>query len=461
MFRSFLLSAAIAGSAAASTLLGATAVPVDGASCESLAALKLPDTTIARAEVVAAGAFVPPANPQAAAGRGGGGRGGNAFATLPSFCRVVASVEPTSDSAHSRSRVWLPAADWNGRFQAAGGAAGENSAVAGGINFPALANQSEAAMPRPEQIMATRVRRSRRSRPSGKAGRLRLSRDARNDRQGEGARRGLLRQGRPIPIGTRAPPVVARNFRKPSATRPTITASSSLRPPTPGAGCKAVDVGGTRAGQLDHRPGSSRRRSMRRCIRPSSNSATPSTASRTGIIENQRAAIHASTSSRARRGDEPVPKTPGADRNRERHLCAGRRHAERPNRVSGVASRQASLAGRRSEERRPRSYASETFKYLVFNDPGWTPAAHPINLGADVTAAERNAAPITADNPDLSAFFARGGKLIQVHGWTRPAHRARRQRRLLQQGSRESRRQSGGREHQAVHGAWHESLPGR
>ncbi|HET9830565.1 MAG TPA: tannase/feruloyl esterase family alpha/beta hydrolase, partial [Vicinamibacterales bacterium] len=65
-------------------------------------------------------------------------------------------------------------------------------------------------------------------------------------------------------------------------------------------------------------------------------------------------------------------------------------------------------------------YASETFKYLVFHDPEWTPEKRPINLGADVVAAERTAAPISADNPDLSKFFARGGRLIQVHGLTDP-----------------------------------------
>jgi feruloyl esterase len=63
-------------------------------------------------------------------------------------------------------------------------------------------------------------------------------------------------------------------------------------------------------------------------------------------------------------------------------------------------------------------YASETFKYLVFDDPSWNPATRPINLGADLDAADKTAAAVTGINPDLSAFFARGGKLIQVHGWT-------------------------------------------
>ena len=60
----------------------------------------------------------------------------------------------------------------------------------------------------------------------------------------------------------------------------------------------------------------------------------------------------------------------------------------------------------------------ETFNNLVFHYSGWAPEKRPIDLGADVVAAERTAAPITADNPDLSAFFARGGRLIQVHGST-------------------------------------------
>ena len=41
---------------------------------------------------------------------------------------------------------------------------------------------------------------------------------------------------------------------------------------------------------------------------------------------------------------------------------------------------------------------------------------------ADLARAERRYAPIMdADDPDLSAFKARGGKLIQYHGWNDPA----------------------------------------
>jgi len=96
---------------------------LQAATCESLAALQLPDTTITLAQAVAAGAFVPdgPAN-QAAA-----------YADLPAFCRVAATVTPTTDS-DIRIEVWLPATDWNGKFQGVG-----NGGWTGSIATPALA----------------------------------------------------------------------------------------------------------------------------------------------------------------------------------------------------------------------------------------------------------------------------------------------------------------------------------
>ena len=102
------------------------------ASCESLAKLALPNTTITSAEPVAAGAFVPPAVPNAA---GRGGRGGTPpiFATLPPFCRVAATLKPSRDS-DIKIEVWMPASSWNGKFQGVG-----NGGWAGSISYPALA----------------------------------------------------------------------------------------------------------------------------------------------------------------------------------------------------------------------------------------------------------------------------------------------------------------------------------
>ena len=78
------------------------------ASCESLGKLDLKNTAITLAQPIAAGAF--PSD---------GGRRGNPFANLPAFCRVAATLTPTSDS-QIKIEVWLPAQNWNGKLRANG-----------------------------------------------------------------------------------------------------------------------------------------------------------------------------------------------------------------------------------------------------------------------------------------------------------------------------------------------------
>ena len=103
------------------------AAPALAATCESLAAKALKDGTVNSAEVVASGAFVPPDG-----GRRGRG-GANPFADLPPFCRVAATLTPSSDS-DIKIEVWLPANGWNGKFQAVG-----NGGWAGAISYAAMA----------------------------------------------------------------------------------------------------------------------------------------------------------------------------------------------------------------------------------------------------------------------------------------------------------------------------------
>lgn len=95
-------------------LLGALilSAPVFAASCEGLASLKLPNTTITLAQTVGAGSFTMPPPPPL-------------FATsmspkdLPAFCRVTATLRPSQDS-EIKIEVWMPTNGWNGKFQAAG-----------------------------------------------------------------------------------------------------------------------------------------------------------------------------------------------------------------------------------------------------------------------------------------------------------------------------------------------------
>ena len=127
-------------------LMLASLLAADAAPCQKLASLALPNTTITSAQLVPAGPFVPPpqggrpggppAAPAPQAGGRGGGRGQGPAApalTLPEHCRVQVVAAPSADS-HIEMEVWLPAAGWNGRFQAVG-----NGGWAGNISYPAMA----------------------------------------------------------------------------------------------------------------------------------------------------------------------------------------------------------------------------------------------------------------------------------------------------------------------------------
>src|SRR5436309_3529444 len=98
----------------AAVFLGMTAVArvaeTAAMSCENLLGLTLSNAKITSAKTVAAGAFVQPGG-----GGGGAGGGANAFRTLPSFCRVEATLTPSSDS-DIKIELWLPSAGWNGKF---------------------------------------------------------------------------------------------------------------------------------------------------------------------------------------------------------------------------------------------------------------------------------------------------------------------------------------------------------
>jgi feruloyl esterase len=93
------------------------------ANCESLSSLALKDGSVTMAQAVAAGGFTQP----------GGRGGGAAYANLPAFCRVAATLKPSSDS-EIKIEVWLPSGNWNNSLESAG-----NGAWAGTIGYPAMA----------------------------------------------------------------------------------------------------------------------------------------------------------------------------------------------------------------------------------------------------------------------------------------------------------------------------------
>lgn len=135
--------------------------PQTPASCEHLASLSLPNTTITGAEIVKAGAFEVPGSASrdgggssALAGTIGpvpdvpgrvtansaglglgynGGRGIPLFNTLPTFCRVAATLKP-SPASDIRMEMWMPIAGWNGNFRGT-----SPNGLGGVLNYNAMA----------------------------------------------------------------------------------------------------------------------------------------------------------------------------------------------------------------------------------------------------------------------------------------------------------------------------------
>ena len=88
----------------ASTAISGT--PAAASPCTNLQSVQLRDTTITSATDNTSGVFTPP--------------GSTPITGLPPFCRVTATLTPSSDSSIA-IEVWLPESGWNGRFLGTGG----------------------------------------------------------------------------------------------------------------------------------------------------------------------------------------------------------------------------------------------------------------------------------------------------------------------------------------------------
>jgi feruloyl esterase len=110
-------------------LLG-TATTAAPTPCQNLTRLQLDNATITSAVVVPEGPA--PARGGGAAGGGAGARGARGAApapqpNIPEHCRVQVVLKPTSDSLINME-MWLPTANWNGKFMGVG-----NGGFAGSI----------------------------------------------------------------------------------------------------------------------------------------------------------------------------------------------------------------------------------------------------------------------------------------------------------------------------------------
>ena len=367
-----------------------------------MASLALPHAKITVAQVVAAGAFSP-------AEAGGNSR---AYAALPAFCRVVATLAPTNDS-DVEIELWAPAANWNGKFEAVG-----NGAFSGSIPYTAMAT----ALTRGYATGATNT-----------------------GHRGGSARFALGHPEKVIDFGWRA-------VHEMTVASKIIIAAFYGVPPTQSYwnGCSAggrqammeaqrfpADFDGVIAGApgLDWTGRASQAVRVAKALE-----ATPGAR----LLQSHRALLHSAVVAAcdAKDGvkDGLIDNPRRCDFDPGVLLCKGAESSACLTQAQVATARSIYSAAVNRKTKREltglepgselgwtdlgwtasaRSTGLDQFRYIVYGDSSWTVNA--FDADVDIERAEdADHNTINAMNVNLRPFIDRGGKLIQYHGWNDP-----------------------------------------
>ena len=373
--------------------------PLVAATCESLASLKLPDTTVTSAQTVAASPFTPPQ--------------GNAAAVpnLPSFCRVTATLTPSSDSA-IQIEVWLPSTGWNGNFQAV-----DNGGWGGSVNYAemgtALARgyatsstdtghtggRASFAMGHPEKLIDFGFRSVHEMTLKAKAIIAAFYETAPKHSFfagcSSGGRQGLMEAQRfpedydGIVVGAPTNNWTNMMFGRMWVAHATLTDPASHIPASkyPVIHSAVLNACDTLDGVKD------------------------------GVLEDPTRCHFDPQVLQCKDADEPSCLTKQqVEAARKIYTPAKNPRTGQeifPAMERGSELVWATLAGGPA----PIRLAEDYFRFVVFEDPQWD--FKTLNFDSDLTKAQtRDGGTLTAASPDLKPFFSRGGKLIHYHGWT-------------------------------------------
>jgi len=381
------------------TLAVVPAIALAQTPCDQLKSLKLTDATITAAESAGPGAFqLPGAPPNAAA------------PLLPAFCRVAATLKPSVDS-EIKIEVWLPdRGSWNGKYLAAGG-----GGWVGSINYGAMAaalqegyatsstdtghtgGTADFAVGHPEKVTDFAYRAVHEMTVTAKA--IMAAQYGRAPRLSywtgcsTGGRQGLLEAQRyPADFDGIIAGAPANNQIQLSAWRFALETAALKDParvvPLPKtamlnravlAACDALD--GVSDGFLSD---------------PQKCRFDP-----------------AALLCRGPEGDNCLT-APQLESVKQAYAPASKKTGERiyPGLVPGSESGWALLAAVRPE---PNGIDLGMFRYVAHEDAAWDWRS--FDLDRDTALADKKAGSMTAVDPDLSAFQARGGKLLIYHGW--------------------------------------------
>lgn len=380
-------------------ILAVLSPSVHAATCTELTTLSLPNGTITLAEEIAAGAYPAPAN------------GPNPYAALPAFCRIAATLTPSADS-DIKIEVWLPLENWNGKLLGVG-----NGGWTGSIATSALAN----GLARGYATASTDT-----------------------GHQGGSASFALGHPEKLVDFAYRA-------THEMTVQAKTLVASFYDHTPTHSYfnGCSAGGRQGMKAAQLYPQdydgivagsPGLNwTGRALQTLWVAQGTHAAPDSL----IPAAKFPAIHAAALAMCDGNDgimdgiidnppqcafDPAVLQCSTDDNAEcltpaqvetaRHIYAPVRDMATNTIIVPGLSAGSELGWTTMASARPFGPGVDLFRYLVFGDPDWDFTT--FDFAADVPAALQAAGHLDALDPDLSDFFATGGKLLSYHGWSDP-----------------------------------------
>jgi len=369
--------------------------------CEGLAALGDPQVTIARAQIVPAGAAAVADVPAAALA-----------SPLPAFCRIAATLAPSADSTIN-VEIWLPSAAWNGKFEAVG-----NGGWAGSISYAAMADA------------------------------LRRGYVAASTDTGHTGGSAAFALGHPEKLLDYA----YRSEHEMTVLAKRAIASYYGKPPTKSYwnGCSAGGKQGLKEAQkfADDFDGivagapaanwsgrASHAIWIHRAVHDDEAGYIPPPKFRVihaavleacdaldgvkdGVLEDPTRCTFDPQALQCSSGDDPACLTPAqaAAARRIYSPVVNPRTGEKifPGHERGSELGWGTMAGPS-----PFAIGVEFFRYAVFQQPGWDPRT--FDFDSDDAAGRRVAnGEINALESNLAPFFARGGKLIQYHGWSDP-----------------------------------------
>jgi feruloyl esterase len=397
-------------SAISAVLLVAFSSPatVAAASCESLASLTLPHTTITLAQTVAAGEFTP----SAASARDLGAPVD--WKQVPAFCRVAATIQPVPDS-NIKMEIWLPlpgtAGAWNNEFEADG-----NGGWTGTINYKYLGaallrgfaagmtdtghegGSADFALGHPEKVIDFGYRAVHEMTVKSKA--------IIEAFYGRAPKRSLWNG---CSAGGREGLKEAQMF---PADYDGIVAGDPI------ADFVGRSLGGVWMAQAVHHDDTSLLSPEKHSVLHQAvlNACDAADGVKDGVIENPMlcnfdpAAIICKAGNSS--GCLSAPEVEAAREIYSGVVNSATKEVVFPGLMPGSELGWGTQAGAR-----PFNAATDYFKYIVFKNPEWDYKT--LNFTGDIALAQKaDHDTINATNPDLKAYFQRGGKILQYHGWS-------------------------------------------